>query len=106
MENGRESLRKQIVVNDPLVYRGIRFYQSSYGSNGELDKVLLTATKTGGSESQDIALGQNSEFRLDGNTSVRLLQFIPDFVVRDNQIYARSNQPDNPAIQLEVVSIK
>src|SRR5205085_4012269 len=38
------------------------------------------------------------------NTTVRLLQFIPDFVVRDNEIYARSNQPNNPAIQLEVAS--
>ncbi|MDA8141223.1 MAG: cytochrome c biogenesis protein ResB [Desulfobacteraceae bacterium] len=29
-ENGREMLRKQIVVNDPLYYKGIGVYQSSY----------------------------------------------------------------------------
>ncbi|TLM67213.1 MAG: cytochrome c biogenesis protein ResB [Deltaproteobacteria bacterium] len=31
LENGSEVLKKTIVVNDPLTYRGITFYQSSYG---------------------------------------------------------------------------
>jgi cytochrome c biogenesis protein len=37
MENGREVLRKTISVNDPLVYKGIKFYQSSYGLTGLLE---------------------------------------------------------------------
>ncbi|HET7749119.1 MAG TPA: cytochrome c biogenesis protein ResB [Terriglobales bacterium] len=107
LQDGREAERKQIVVNDPLVYGGIRVYQSSYGSTGQLDKVMLTATLAKGSGAgQDIALGQDERAQLDPQTSVRLVRFIPDFVVQDNQIYARSNQPDNPAIQLEVTSKK
>jgi cytochrome c biogenesis protein len=107
LKNGREAERKQIVVNDPLVYGGIRVYQSSYGSTGQLDKVMLTATPAKGSGAgQDISLGQDEMAQLDPQTSVRLVRFIPDFVVQDNQIYARSNQPDNPAIQLEVTSKK
>ena len=35
MENGREVLRKTITVNDPLVYKGVWFYQSSYGQEGD-----------------------------------------------------------------------
>jgi cytochrome c biogenesis protein len=31
IEEGREVLRKDIVVNDPLTYKGIGIYQSSYG---------------------------------------------------------------------------
>ncbi len=31
IENGREVLRKDIIVNDPLRYKGINFFQSSYG---------------------------------------------------------------------------
>ncbi|HEU5335066.1 MAG TPA: cytochrome c biogenesis protein ResB [Terriglobales bacterium] len=105
LKNGREAERKQIVVNDPLVYGGIRVYQSSYGSNGQLDKVMLTATPAKGSgAAREIALGQDESAPLDAETSVRLARFIPDFVVENNQIYARSNQPDNPAIQLEVTS--
>ncbi|HYL94153.1 MAG TPA: cytochrome c biogenesis protein ResB [Terriglobales bacterium] len=107
VKDGREAERKQIVVNDPLVYGGIRIYQSSYGSTGQLDKVMLTATPAKGSGAgQDISLGQDETAQLDPQTSVRLARFIPDFVVQDNQIYARSNQPDNPAIQLEVTSKK
>ena len=34
LENGREVLRKTIEVNSPLIYRGIYFYQSSYGQTG------------------------------------------------------------------------
>ncbi len=30
LENGREVLTKTIEVNDPLTYKGITFYQSSY----------------------------------------------------------------------------
>jgi cytochrome c biogenesis protein len=107
LKNGREAERKQIVVNDPLVYGGIRIYQSSYGSTGQLDKVMLTATPAKGSGAgQEISLSQDETAQLDVQTSVRLVRFIPDFVVQDNQIYARSNQPDNPAIQLEVISKK
>ncbi|HKC70171.1 MAG TPA: cytochrome c biogenesis protein ResB, partial [Terriglobales bacterium] len=107
LKDGREAERKQIVVNDPLVYSGIRVYQSSYGSTGQLDKVMLTATPEKGSGAgRDISLGQDEAAQLDPQTSVRLVRFIPDFVVQDNQIYARSNQPDNPAIQLEVISKK
>jgi cytochrome c biogenesis protein len=107
LKDGSEAERKQIVVNDPLVYGGIRIYQSSYGSTGQLDKVMLTATPAKGSGAeQDISLGQDETAQLDPQTSVRLARFIPDFVVQDNQIYARSNQPDNPAIQLEVTSKK
>jgi cytochrome c biogenesis protein len=107
LKDGREAERKQIVVNDPLVYGGIRVYQSSYGSTGQLDKVMLTATPAGSlGAGQEISLGQNETAQLDSQISVRLVRFIPDFVVQDNQIYARSNQPDNPAIQLEVTSKK
>ena len=44
VENGKEVQTKEIVVNDPLVYRGLRFYQASYGMTGKLDGLKLVAT--------------------------------------------------------------
>ncbi len=41
LENGKVILEKQIVVNDPLTYKGITFYQSSYQS---YEDFLLTVT--------------------------------------------------------------
>ena len=48
IENNHVALQKEIVVNDPLVYRGIRFYQASYGKTGKIDKLYLTATPRSG----------------------------------------------------------
>jgi len=31
IENGQEVMQKTIEVNDPLFYKGLTFYQSSYG---------------------------------------------------------------------------
>ena len=105
VENGREVLKKEIVVNDPLVYRGVRFYQSSYGSTGKVDKLLLTGHPASGAGSaQDIALGMDEKVALDADTSVRIAEFIPDYVVSDGQVYTRSTQIDNPAVHLVVES--
>src|SRR5437660_1384257 len=106
IENGREIQRKEIVVNDPLVYRGVRFYQASYGSNGKVDKLVLTATPATGEGVRQLSLSTDESVQLDPDTTVRFAEFIPDYVVRDNRIYTRSEQVDNPAAHLLVHSAK
>lgn len=107
IENGRETHRKEIVVNDPLVHSGIRFFQASYGSTGELGRVVVQATpKSNPSRGTLLKLAAGEPVALDADTSVGVGRFIPDFVVRDGEIYARSNQPNNPAIELLVESKK
>jgi len=103
VEDGREVLRKEIVVNDPLVYRGVRFYQASFGQTGKVEQLLLAATSKEG-KSQDIALAEGATVQLDAATSVRFAKFVPDYVVRDGQIYTASTSPQNPAAQLIVTS--
>ena len=105
VENGREVLRKEIVVNDPLVYHGVRFYQASFGQTGQVEKLLLTATSKDG-KSQDIGLKVGDTVQLDADSSVRFEKFIPDYVVRDGQIYTASTSPQNPAAELLVTSAK
>lgn len=107
VEGDREITRKEIEVNDPLVYRGIRFYQASYGSTGKVDKLTLGTFRTGiTEEGKEITLGLNESVPLDSDTSVRLAEFIPDYVVRDGQVYTRSQQVQNPAVHLVVESRK
>jgi len=103
LENGQEVQRKEIVVNDPLVYRGVRFYQASYGRTGKIDRLVLAATPAKG-PAKEITLGPNETVPLDENTTVRLAEFIPDYVVQDGQIYPRSNDLENPAAHLIVES--
>src|SRR5271169_919193 len=38
VKDGKEVETKDVVVNDPLVYRGLRFYQSSFGMTGNLNE--------------------------------------------------------------------
>jgi cytochrome c biogenesis protein len=106
LRDGQEILHKQIVVNDPLVYRGIRFYQASYGLTGKLDRLVLTAVARDGSNIKDIMVGPGEIASLDSDTTVRLAQFIPDYVVEDGRVYARSNELVNPAAHLVVESKK
>jgi cytochrome c biogenesis protein len=108
VDGGREISRKEIVVNDPLVYQGLRFYQASYGRTGKLDQLLLNATSVSGATRtpQEISLSMNQTVALDADTSVQLVEFIPDFVVQDGRVYARSKDVVNPAVHMIVTSKK
>src|SRR5271166_1035549 len=48
VEGGKEIKNKEIVVNDPLVHEGLRFYQASFGPTGKLDGLKLLATPENG----------------------------------------------------------
>ena len=107
VDEGRDVLRKEIVVNDPLVYEGVRFYQASWGRTGKLDQLLLTATPADGKgAAQDITLKMDQAVSLDADTKVQIAEFIPDFVVQDGHVYARSNDVVNPAVHMVVTSAK
>jgi len=101
VQNGQEVKTKQIVVNDPLVYNGLRFYQASFGMTGKLDGLKVMVTEPSGS-SREITLAVNEPVLLDPSTTVTLAEYIPDFFVRDNQIFKRSDDPVNPAFRLQV----
>jgi cytochrome c biogenesis protein len=51
---------------------------------------------------RDITLAFNQPVQLDTNTTVTLAEYVPDFFVRDNQIFKRSDDPVNPAFRLQV----
>ena len=109
VQEGQEVERKEIVVNDPLVYKGVRFYQSSYGPNGKVDQLIVTAAARearAGGEAKQLALSPNEPVRIDADTTVKLAEFIPDYVVRDGQVYTRSAEIGNPAAHLVVTSEK
>jgi cytochrome c biogenesis protein len=108
VDGGREITRKEIVVNDPLVYQGLRFYQASYGRTGKLDKLILNAIPATGAtrDPQEVFLSMNQTVALDADTTVQLVEFIPDFVVQDGRVYARSKDISNPAVHMVVTSKK
>ncbi len=59
LEAGGPILQKDIIVNDPLSHRGVRIYQSSYGTLPGNEFVLsLTSRETGMIYTQPAVLGQ------------------------------------------------
>jgi cytochrome c biogenesis protein len=100
VEDGKEVKTKEIVVNDPLVHRGLRFYQASYGPTG-VEGLKVVATPTGGT-AREVTLRMNQPVQLDPTTTVILAEFIPDFFIRDNQVFKRSDDVVNPAFHLEI----
>jgi len=104
-ENGREVARKQIFVNDPLTYKGVRFFQANYGSAGTPSKVVMEASwpENGVEKRQMLALAPGTPVQMgEQGATVELADFIPDFVLDGNQISSRSDEPRNPAIRLQV----
>ena len=104
-EGGRETMKKQIIVNDPLVARGIRFYQSGYGQSGDLESVRFQVT-TPGAAPAPITLAGHAPVQLADGSTLQVANFIPDAAVRDGEIYAKSNYLENPAFELVVTSPK
>ena len=47
VQDGKEIEAKEIAVNDPLDYHGVRFYQASFGNTGTLDGLKVQATPRG-----------------------------------------------------------
>lgn len=104
VKDSQDVQKKEIVVNDPLVYGGIRFYQSSFGPNGKVEQLVLEATAAKSGEKKPIAFALNESAALDAETTVRFAEFIPDYAFRDGQVYKRSNQLGSPAARLVVTT--
>ncbi len=65
LEDGKVVKEKAIVVNDPLKYKGITFYQSSYEPYKEI-MVTITNKKTGLNETAIIPFQQQHSFKESG----------------------------------------
>jgi len=106
LQNGREVMRKKVYVNDPLTYKGVRFFQASYEPTGVPQKLVMDASwmQDGVQKQQTIILAPDAPARLnDQRAVVALVDFIPDYVLEGNQISSRSNMPRNPAIHVQVI---
>jgi cytochrome c biogenesis protein len=59
VENGKPVVQKDIIVNDPLRYKGVNMFQSSYGQLPPNQATIsITSTKTGKSYSKKATVGK------------------------------------------------
>lgn len=103
IENGIPIKVKDIEVNHPMKYKGIKFYQSAYGTINiltiELSKNVPQKEVIGIYEIEE---GKTLELP-DLGIKIKVLAYVPDFVI-DNKgnISSRSSEPRNPSAFLEL----
>jgi len=78
LENGQEVLRKTIEVNDPLSYRGITFYQSSYGPMGDPQFRFRVRERASG-EDVSLQLRRGEVVQLPGGKAFRVVDATASF---------------------------
>jgi cytochrome c biogenesis protein len=103
IENGREVLTKQIRVNDPLIYRGIYFYQSSYGSDPSGRGIVeLEVSSPAAPEPVRLRIDVGSSVILPGTGDELFIdRFLADFALDErSQPFSRSRELNNPAVLL------
>jgi len=105
LKDGREVLKKSIVVNDPLTYEGITFYQASYGfMNENIDRgIFLFRLVSANGQSSDIQLRLGDSFQIQGsNISGRILNFSPALRIDEHgHAFTYANQMNNPAVLID-----
>ncbi|MGC8809303.1 MAG: cytochrome c biogenesis protein ResB [bacterium] len=78
-ENGQKILTAPILVNQPLTYKGITFYQASYGIV-DFKKVILDIEDSNSGRKFTLPAFLDKENKIPENSwSIRLNRFIPDF---------------------------
>ncbi len=99
VQDGKDVLKKVIEVNDPLIYKGIFFYQSSYGiASAAGGEVLLRIKPAGAEKARDYRVRSGQRFALEGTQDEAMVKTIlPDFVMDNGKYSSRSDEPNNPA---------
>jgi cytochrome c biogenesis protein len=88
LEGGREVLRKKdVIVNDPLQYKGIWFYQSSYGQAGGAT-AHVSVSRPDGNPLANLALPPNEPATIPGVGAIRGVN------------YDQNLQGNGPALQV------
>ncbi len=67
--------RVSVIVNDPLTYKGITFYQSSYGKAGEYH---FTVSDSNGKNPIDLVVNSNSSAKLPDGSGMHVLEITED----------------------------
>ncbi|MFQ5354006.1 MAG: cytochrome c biogenesis protein ResB [Thermodesulfobacteriota bacterium] len=107
IEQGKEVLQKQIWVNEPLYYKGIRFYQSNYGSAWDRIKRadIGLLRKDGKRIEQTMSVDWGERVDVEGTPySIRLMGYAADFAYDNNSktVFSQSAEANNPAVHIEI----
>ncbi len=107
VEDGKDIVEKQIWVNEPLLYKGIRFYQSSWGTSwNKVDAAEIGFKRKDDEESSTIVrVKWNTKVDIpDSPYAVKVIGYAADFAFDDARkaVFSKSMEADNPAVMVEL----
>ena len=106
IENGKKVLTKVIGVNHPLTYKGIGFYQASYGEEPDRIREARIYLIKDGSFAAAIDVPFHETRDVPGtDLQIRVTNYVPHFVkdLVTGEVSTRSLEPELPAVKLEVM---
>ena len=104
LEQGREVLKQEIEVNTPLRYKGITFYQSSYGFSPNRDAIFKFTVTPANGKSHDVAVKFGQPFTIEGtNLTGTVMDFTPALGVdAAGRLFTYAEAMINPAAFVEI----
>ncbi|MET0514821.1 MAG: cytochrome c biogenesis protein ResB [Nitrospiraceae bacterium] len=107
VDEGAPTVTKTITVNDPLVYKGIWFYQSSYGDAWDQIEVARVNIKEKATDKvlKTVDLEWKKEKMVEGlPIKITMTDFVADFAFNSNEkkVFSKSAEHSNPAVRLAV----
>ncbi|MBV9209477.1 MAG: cytochrome c biogenesis protein ResB [Acidobacteria bacterium] len=90
-------------LNEPVDYRGYRFFQASFISVGRARNITLRLTPEGGGQQQDVTITRDGSATLSDGTQIEFEEFMPDFTIgQGGRPDTKSGDYNNPAAILKV----
>jgi cytochrome c biogenesis protein len=104
LEDGIETLKKDIIVNDPLHYKGINFYQSSYGSTQpKVFQLSFKNTESGQSVQHAMAIGQSVDLP-DRTGTFTVKKYVQNYDFKGTQVgntlLGVLKKPENSSLEI------
>ena len=90
-----------IHLNSPFDYRGYRFFQSSFEPIGYARQITIAVD---GDKGRAVTIERNGAAEIEGLGLVRYVNFYPDFTVEHGHPANASDDYNNPAAELRIVS--
>ncbi len=103
IENNKEILKRTIAVNEPLRYKGITFYQSSYGFAPSMESLFKFKITSKNGKTEDIALRFGESFTIpDSKISGLISDFSPALALdKRGRLFTYADSMNNPAVFIE-----
>lgn len=99
IDDGKEVLKTKIDVNTPLVYKGVTFYQASYGEQANMGMNFDLVFKIDGKEiMKNVPYGTPTE--INENYQVKIIDIFPTIGMENGEFIATSLKFNDPAIYM------